>query len=94
MSSELTLYDAPERSEWYWPKNVAAPATFATNPNVVAVTLGSDQFYRSDRYPSTPGSDSIALIAHETVHSLHAELTTSTAAFLIGYGIDSFAAYV
>jgi hypothetical protein len=89
---QIRLYDAGLRTEWYWIKNILAQAILASDPQVGAVTLGSDQFYRAGEYPSQPGPSSIALIAHETFHSLHAQ-DLGTGLFLMAYGIDSLAAW-
>lgn len=56
----------------------------------IAVTLGPDQYYKILPIKNDPND--IDLIGHETFHSLHADGTGGTTAFLIGYGADSMAA--
>ncbi|MEJ5342550.1 MAG: hypothetical protein WHT09_13390 [Thermogutta sp.] len=90
--AQVRLYDAGARTEWYWLKNMVAQRTFTFNPDVVAITLGPDQFYRPGYYPSRADRSTISLIAHETYHSLHAQGAT-TGLFLVAYGIDSLAAW-
>jgi len=87
--SKVRIWDNKSISGWH----LASPHYFSiVNPALnifdnAAITLGNDQYYND--YPLPNGTNSLALIAHETFHSLHADATGSTTGFLAAYFADS-----